>query len=122
MALPSIDVPIIKQGAMCNVQITNADDTKSVVGLVQNASYSEDYNVVSAQVLGFWGDVSIDAQGYVCNVTIGTYVPFNKDSDEAYLDGGTTTINSKVYNTASGFRNLNICCACILISEGLKAF
>lgn len=47
----------------------------SVVGLVTQASYDEDWGVQPANVLNYHGPVDYDSQGYSCNITLGTYVP-----------------------------------------------
>ncbi len=102
MALPDATTKLIQQGAFCNVMIYDADNNRETLGLVQNASYNEDFNVVAAQVVGFFGPVSLDAQNYSCNLTLGTYVPLNPREEIVvpYLDGGTTTI-SKLLKTRS---------------------
>lgn len=102
MPLPNVTEKLIQQGAFCNVMIYDATNTRQTLGLVQNASYNEDFNVVSAQVIGFFGPVSLDSQNYTCTLTLGTYVPLNPREEVVvpYLDGGTTTI-SKLIKTRS---------------------
>lgn len=102
MALPNATEKLIQLGAFCNVVIYDAAGVKSTLGLVQNASYNEDFNVVAAQVIGFLGPVSLDSQNYTCNLTLGTYVPLNPREDIVvpYLDGGNTTIQ-KLLKTRS---------------------
>lgn len=102
MALPNATEKLIQQGAFCNVVIYDDAGVRSTLGLVQNASYNEDFNVVSAQVIGFIGPVSLDSQNYTCNLTLGTYVPLNPREDIVvpYLDGGNTTIQ-KLLKTRS---------------------
>lgn len=98
MALPNATDKLIQQGASCNVVLYDATGTKSTLGLVENASYNEDFRVVGAQVLGFYGDVSQDSQGYSCSLTFGTFVPLNptQDTTVPYLDGGTTTLQKQI--------------------------
>lgn len=102
MPLPSATEKLIQQGAFCNVVIYDENNTESTLGLVQNASYNEDFNVVPAQVLGFLGPVSLDSQNYTCSLTLGTFVPLNPTQDVTvpYLDGGTTTLQ-KLLKTRS---------------------
>lgn len=98
MPLPNASVPIIQQGAFCNVVIYDANNERKVMGLAQNASYNEDFNVVPAQVIGFFGPVSLDAQNYTCSLTIGTYVVLDPSAPIVvpFLDGGTTTIQQQL--------------------------
>ena len=93
MPIPSGGEKLIQQGHACNVIFTNATDTKTLA-LVQNASYNEDTQVIGAQCLGFFGEVSQDAQGYKCSLSLGTYVVLrpNADITVPYLDGGEITI------------------------------
>jgi len=102
MALPNATEKLIQQGAFCNVIVYDADNVRKTLGLVQNASYNEDFNVVTAQVIGFFGPVSLDSQNYSCNLTLGTYVPLRPREEIVvpYLDGGNTTIQ-KLLKTRS---------------------
>ncbi len=102
MPLPNASEKLIQQGSYCNVVIYDATNNRETLGLVQNASYNEDFNVVSALVVGFFGPVSLDSQNYSCTLSIGTYVPLNprEDITVPYLDGGETTIQ-KLLKTRS---------------------
>lgn len=94
MPLPNASEKLIQQGHSCNIVIYDANNVKKTVGLVMNASYNEDFNVVPAQVLGFFGPISLDAQNYSCTITLGAYVPLKPKEviTVPYLDGGTTTL------------------------------
>jgi hypothetical protein len=94
MPLPNASEKLIQQGHSCNIVIYDAQGVKKTVGLVMNASYNEDFNVVPAQVLGFFGPISLDAQNYNCTITLGAYVPLRPKEEITvpYLDGGTTTL------------------------------
>ena len=98
MPQPNANEKLIQQGAFCNVVIYDADGVRKTLGLVQNASYNEDFNVVTAQVIGFFGPVSLDSQNYSCNLTLGTYVPLRPKEEIVvpYLDGGNTTIQQQL--------------------------
>lgn len=96
MPLPNGITQIIQQGASANVVVYDEAGTAETLALVTSASYNEDYKVVEAQVLGFYGAISQDSQGYSCSITLATYVPFDPESIEPYLDGGTTTIQKKL--------------------------
>ncbi len=102
MATPNASVRIIQQGAFCNVVVYDADDLRATLGLVTNCTYNEDFNVVPAQVIGFFGPVSLDAQNYTCSLTIGTFVPLDPRAVDItpWPDGGTTTIQ-KLLKTRS---------------------
>lgn len=94
MAVPNANEKIIQQGHSCNILAYGDDGVSKTLALVQNASYNEDFNVVGAQVLGFFGDVSLDAQGYKCSLTLGSFVPLNPKADITvpFLDGGDITL------------------------------
>jgi hypothetical protein len=98
MPLPNATEKLIQQGSFCNIIIYDSDNNKKTLGLVQNASYNEDFTVVSAKVVGFFGPVSQDAQDYNCTITLGTYVPLNPREiiTVPYLDGGETTIQQQL--------------------------
>lgn len=102
MPLPNASEKLIQQGSFCNVVIYDAANNRQTLGLVQNASFNEDFNVVTAQVIGFFGPVSLDSQNYSCSLTLGTYVPLNPRGEIVvpYLDGGETTIQ-KLLKTRS---------------------
>lgn len=94
MALPNASEKLIQQGHSCNVAIYNEAGVRKIVGMVTNASYNEDFNVVPANVIGFFGPISLDAQNYSCSITLGAYVPLKPKEEITvpYLDGGTTTL------------------------------
>jgi len=102
MPLPNASEKLIQQGSFCNVVIYDATANRQTLGLVQNASFNEDFNVVTAQVIGFFGPVSLDSQNYSCTLTLGTYVALRPREDIVipYLDGGETTIQ-KLLKTRS---------------------
>ena len=94
MAVPNANEKIIQQGYSCNVLLYGADGVSKTLALVQNASYNEDFQVVGAQCLGFFGDVSLDAQGYKCTLTLGVFVALKPQEDITvpFLDGGNVTL------------------------------
>jgi hypothetical protein len=92
MALPTATTKIIAGGAWCQVRIREASGgTLKVIGLATEASYSEDFQLQPAAVIGYLGPASIDSQGYTCSITIGTFVPENKAST-GYPGAGDTTL------------------------------
>lgn len=102
MPLPNPSVRILQQGAFLNVIVYDEDDVRYVLGLVQNASYNEDFGVTPAIGIGHYGPLSIDPQNYTCSITIGTYIPLdpNKQVVEPYLDGGNLTMSQKMKTRA----------------------
>lgn len=96
MALPSATEQIIQQGHSCNVVFYDENNDAQTLALVQSASYNEDFGVVPALVIGFFGPISHDAQNYTCSLTLNTFVPLEprKETIQPYLDGGTTTIQT----------------------------
>lgn len=94
MPLPNANEKLIQQGHSCNVAIYDSSGNRKIVGLVQSASYNEDFSVTPALVLGFFGPISLDAQNYNCSITLGAYVPLKPKAEITvpYLDGGTTTL------------------------------
>jgi len=110
MPKPSGGEKLIQQGYACNVIFTDANGTKTLA-LVQNASYNEDTQVEGAQCLGCLGEVSQDAQGYKCTLTLGTYVVLEPTADITvnYRDGGEVTIERYIKTRQE-------------ISEGEKSF
>lgn len=98
MPLPNANERLIQMGSFCNVAVYDAQGNRKIVGLVQNASFTEDFGVVPAQVLGFFGAVSLDAQNYNCSITIGNYVPLNPREEvvSPYLDGGQVTLTNQL--------------------------
>jgi len=97
MALPNPNKTIISKGSFCSVYVYR-NNVKSTLGLVSSASYNEDFQVSEAQVIGFFGSVSLDVQNYKCTISIGTYVPANPRGAtvEPYLDGGNITLSELV--------------------------
>jgi hypothetical protein len=90
MALPNITNHTIATGASTQLKVGKQSDTPdTVLGLVSNVSYTENYNLQDAVVIGNLGPVSIDPQGYTCEITIGTFVP-------AKLVIGTDTYDSSI--------------------------
>ena len=98
MPLPNANKKLIQQGYSCNIAVYDENGNREIVGLVTNASYNEDFNVVPANVLGFFGPISLDAQNYNCTITLGAYVPLSPRTEIVvpYLDGGTTTLAQKL--------------------------
>lgn len=67
---------IIASGAWVQVRIKKGDgDQTEVVGLCTDANFNENFNLQEAAVIGYLGPISIDSQGYRCNIQIGTFIP-----------------------------------------------
>lgn len=61
------------------------------IGLVQGASYDEDWGVTPANVLNHHGPMDYDSQGYSLQISIQTYIPEAPNSGP-FPDGGRITM------------------------------
>lgn len=97
MPLPNPNAKTIATGAFVSVYIYQGG-TRKLLGLVNNATYNEDFNNQEANVIGFYGPVSIDSMNYRCNITIGAFVPARPRAanSEPYLDGGEVTLTQLI--------------------------
>lgn len=75
MPLPYVSQHIIAQGAKTFVRIGNSASDAQNVAFVESFSISEDYQPQEARVLGQFMPISIDPQGYVCNVQFSGFIP-----------------------------------------------
>lgn len=92
MPLPTETTKIIASGAWAQVRV-RVNGVLRVIGLASNASYSENFGLQDANVIGHLGPVSIDSQSYSCSVSIGTFVPENNNPvGGQYADGGDVTL------------------------------
>jgi hypothetical protein len=94
MALPNITGAIIATGYNCQVRVgSNAADAQPIA-LVTSFQASEDFQAQEATCIGNLGPVSIDPQGYTCNITIDGFLPAKKKLDGRiqYADGGKRAI------------------------------
>jgi len=65
----------------------------SPVGLVNGASYDEDWGVVPANVLNFHGPIDYDSQGYTCSLTLSTFIP-EQPKLSPWPDGGQSALSN----------------------------
>jgi len=63
----------------------------SPVGLATQATYTEDWGVAPANVLGYLGPMDYDSQNYSCQITIGSFLPEIPGSG-AWPDGGSLAL------------------------------
>jgi hypothetical protein len=78
-----------------NVLMRVGIDTESpeiVIGLASDVSYTENFQLQKANVIGHLGPVSIDPGDYSCEITIGSFIPA-KGKMESY----DTPVNSYEY-------------------------
>ncbi len=76
MAIDNITGSIIATGANVLVRVGQTSDScTEVIGLATNVSYSENFQTQDAVVIGHLGPVSIDPNGYTCEITIGCFIP-----------------------------------------------
>lgn len=94
MPLPTATTKIIAGGAWAKVRV-KVNDVLYTIGMASNASYSENFALQDANVIGHLGPISIDSQGYQCTVSVGAYVPENASAlgSGNYPDGGDITMN-----------------------------
>jgi len=95
MALPNIKEQIIATGANVEVRVgVNSATPEKTIGLATNVSYSENFQVQDAVVIGHLGPVSIDPNGYNCEITIGTFIPAKRvTGSKQYEGGGSVTLS-----------------------------
>ena len=92
--LPNVQGTIIATGYNCHVRVgTNAADAESIA-MVTSFSATVDFQAQDAVVIGNLGPVSIDPQGWMCNITVDGFLPARKllDGDRQYAGGGTRAI------------------------------
>ncbi|MGP1414477.1 MAG: hypothetical protein ACTTJ6_00900 [Treponema sp.] len=87
MPLPYVSENILAVGYNCFVRIGNSANDAKNVAFVESYSITQDYQVQEARVLGQLMPISIDAQGYSCNINLSGFTP----SPEIYekIRGGT---------------------------------
>lgn len=100
MALPNLTGNVVSIGFNCHVRVTNDKDAVFVIGFATSASYSEDFAVQKANVLGHFGPVSIDPQDYNCQIQISTFVPAKVliQDGEAQYDIPTGNTMSSIFD------------------------
>jgi hypothetical protein len=108
MSLPNITTHTIATGASVQVKVgVNSDKPDTILGLASNVSYQENYNLQDAVVLGVLGPVSIDPQGYSCEITIGSFVPAKlKMGGDIYDSSITEAVLEKLPKRADIFATL----------------
>lgn len=102
-ALPNITGSIIATGANVQVRVGIKSDAGDItIGLATNVSYTENFAVQDATVIGHLGPVSIDPNGYTCEITIGSFVPAKRAmGDNNYTSGITKAMNEFIPDRAS---------------------
>jgi hypothetical protein len=94
MATPNITGNVIARGFNCFVRVgTNASDAQNVA-FVTSFQATEDFQVQEATVIGNLGPISLDPQGYTCNITCAGYIPAKGITGGAiqYEDGGKISL------------------------------
>lgn len=81
MPLPYVSENIIAEGFRAFVRIGNSPADAKIVGFVDSFSFSEDFQVQQAGVIGQLVPISIDAQGYSCSLQLSGFVPSKKSYD-----------------------------------------
>lgn len=75
MPLPYVAENILAEGFRTYVRIGNNASDAKIVGFVESYTMNEDYQVQEARVLGQIMPISIDAQGYNCNISLSGFIP-----------------------------------------------
>jgi hypothetical protein len=92
--LPNVQGAIIATGFNCHIRVgTNAADAE-IIAMATNFQANEDFQAQDATVLGNLGPVSIDPQGYMCTITVDSFLPARRllGGDRQYAGGGTKAI------------------------------
>jgi hypothetical protein len=75
-SLANTNSHIITNGASVVIRASkNTDSPSDILGLTTNASWQENFSLQEAVVIGHFGPVSIDPQGYNCSITLGVFIP-----------------------------------------------
>jgi hypothetical protein len=140
MSLPNIEKHIIATGASVVLRVsTNSLKPSTILGLVSNVSYQENFSLGRANVIGLLGPVSIDPQDYNLSITIGTLVPAKLKIGADGYDNITKGVlemlpkRSSIFSTKSGkvFQSMDfydkdskevLACfiGCVLESNGMQ--
>jgi hypothetical protein len=76
MSLANANSHIITNGASVVIMASkNSDTPDTILGLTTNASWQENFSIQEAVVIGHFGPVSLDPQGYNCSITLGVFIP-----------------------------------------------
>ena len=76
MSVVNASQHIITSGASVVIRASvNTDSPTTILGLTSNASWQENFNIQEAIVIGHFGPVSLDPQGYNCSITLGVFIP-----------------------------------------------
>lgn len=85
---------IIATGANVVVRVGRDSDSGDLeIGLASNVSYTENFQLQKANVIGYLGPLSIDSADYSCEITIGSFVPANRRMDSGDAPGGATAFS-----------------------------
>jgi hypothetical protein len=80
MATNNVIKQIIASGANVVMRIGKTSDRPEItIGLASNVSYTENFQLQKANVVGYLGPVSIDPADYSCEITIGSFVPAKRE-------------------------------------------
>ena len=103
----------IAGGAWVGMEIADVDEDGNVseytrVGLCAGASYTEDFRVVPAEVIGLLGPVSFDSQGYNCQINVDILVRKDRTNIDTILKTRRRDImdNGKMPEKALRFVNV----------------
>ncbi|GMO64432.1 MAG: hypothetical protein Ta2A_11960 [Treponemataceae bacterium] len=93
--MPNMERRVVAIGTDCVLRCGSnaAEAANNQVAFVSEASYSEDFQLMDCNVIGYFGPVSIDPQNYQCSITLNGFIPHKrKITEPQYEDGGKVTI------------------------------
>jgi len=90
MSLPNTTGAIIATGFNCHMQVIIEGGAWETVGLVASFQANEDFQAQEAVVMGNLGPITIDPQGYTCNISVDGFLPAKAQeaTDQLYQSGG----------------------------------
>ena len=94
MATPNITGNVIARGFNCFVRVGKNPSDAQNVAFVTGFQATEDFQVQEATVLGVLGPISLDPQGYSCNITCAGFIPAKGlvGGVTQYEDGGKISL------------------------------
>ena len=97
MPTNNVTKQIVASGANVVVRIGRNSDTPEIeLGLASNVSYTENFQLQKANVIGYLGPLSIDPADYSCEITIGSFVPAKRKMDSNDAPGGAQALSELV--------------------------
>jgi len=94
MAMNNVTKQIIASGANVVVRVGRSSDSAEIeIGLASNVSFTENFQLQKANVIGYLGPLSIDPADYSCEITLGSFVPAKRKMDTNDAPGGSQALS-----------------------------